>query len=109
MIFAPRSWPSRPGFATRTRIGGVLGIELGTEERVYLAGGRVGYPPPPGGYLAGKYLWFVLVETGWCLQGVHFKLVVPKIRGISSLPASHVSANESTLSLQPSISSYLPL
>jgi hypothetical protein len=52
MIFAPRSWPSRPGFATRTRIGGLLVIE----ERVYLAGGWVGYPLPPGGILQGSTL-----------------------------------------------------
>jgi hypothetical protein len=51
MILAPRSWPSRPGFATRTRIGGLLVIE----QRVYLASALMGYPPPPWGYLAGKY------------------------------------------------------
>src|ERR1700722_17239142 len=74
MIFAPRSWPSRPGFATRTRIGGLLVIE----ERVYLAGGRVGYPPPPWGYLAGKYFGFcqlqrvsvckIFILNGLCLK-----------------------------------------
>ena len=54
MILAPRSWPSRPGFATRTRIGGLLVIE----ERVYPARALIGTPLSPLGYLAGKCFGF---------------------------------------------------
>ena len=63
MILAPRSWPSRPGFATRTRIGGLLVIE----ERVYLASALMGYPPSPLGVSCREVFWFVLVAAGWCL------------------------------------------